>query len=50
MGIVWEGFVLSLDKIRSFKEMISLNYVKAAAFCSDIESMILYDLIDIREK
>lgn len=29
-----------LEKIRSFKEMISLNYVKAISFCSDVESMI----------
>lgn len=29
-----------LEKIRSFKEMISLNYVKAISFCLDVESMI----------
>ena len=30
----------SLVKIKSFKEMISLNYVKADAFCRDLDQMI----------
>ncbi|CAF0762699.1 unnamed protein product [Adineta steineri] len=32
-----------LDKIKSCKEMISLNFVKATAFWSDIRSMILFN-------
>lgn len=37
----WEFFgLLFLVKIKSFKEMISLNYVKADTFCRDLEAMI----------
>ncbi|CAF1242023.1 unnamed protein product [Didymodactylos carnosus] len=34
-----------VEKIKSFKEMVSLSHTKATTFCVDSKSMILYPLL-----